>query len=48
MTTFAPFQHYPNLFMLTSEERTAIWKLMQQEIVPAIGCTEPISVALCT
>ena len=34
--------------MLTSEKRTAIRKLMQQEIVPAIGCTEPISVALCT
>lgn len=48
MTTFAPFQHYPILFMLTPEKRTAIRKLMQQEIVPAIGCTEPISVALCT
>ncbi len=34
--------------MLTTEERKAIRELMQQEIVPAIGCTEPISVALCT
>lgn len=48
MTTFASFQNYPILFMLTSEKRTSIRKLMQQEIVPAIGCTEPISVALCT
>ena len=29
-------------------ERTKILKLIQQEVIPAIGCTEPISVALCT
>ncbi|MBF6627386.1 MAG: serine dehydratase subunit alpha family protein [Proteiniphilum sp.] len=34
--------------MLPAEERNQIKKLMQQEIIPAIGCTEPISVALCT
>ena len=29
-------------------ERRKILKLRQQEVIPAIGCTEPISVALCT
>ena len=29
-------------------ERTKILKLIQQEVILAIGCTEPISVALCT
>lgn len=29
-------------------ERTKILKLIQQEVIPAIGCTEPISVVLCT
>ncbi len=29
-------------------ERTKILKLIQQEVIPAIGCTELISVALCT
>lgn len=34
--------------MLPTKERILIKSLMQREIVPAIGCTEPISVALCT
>ncbi len=34
--------------MLAPDLRREIRTLMQQEIVPAIGCTEPISVALCT
>jgi len=34
--------------MLTDSERKKIRDLMQKEIVPAIGCTEPIAVALCT
>ena len=33
--------------MLSISEREAIKSLMEQEIVPAIGCTEPIAVSLC-
>lgn len=33
--------------MLTETERASIIALMKREIVPAIGCTEPIAVALC-
>ena len=33
--------------MLSINERKAIKSLMEQEIVPAIGCTEPIAVSLC-
>lgn len=34
--------------MLTDIERKRITALMRNEIIPAIGCTEPTSVALCT
>ena len=33
--------------MLPKEERAAIIALMRREVVPAVGCTEPIAVALC-
>ncbi len=33
--------------MLSIEERKDIRALMQREIIPAIGCTEPIAVSLC-
>ena len=31
----------------TAEERKEIIALMNREIIPALGCTEPIAVALC-
>jgi len=34
--------------MLPLQERRQIRSLMRQEIIPAIGCTEPIAVSLCT
>lgn len=33
--------------MLTKDERQSIIALIKREVVPAIGCTEPIAVALC-
>ena len=32
---------------MTPSERTSIIELIKQEVIPAIGCTEPIAVALC-
>ena len=34
-------------YTFTPEERQEIIALMNREIIPAIGCTEPIAVALC-
>lgn len=33
--------------MLRKEERREIVRLIEREVVPAIGCTEPVAVALC-
>lgn len=33
--------------MLNQEERNKIIELINREVIPAIGCTEPIAVALC-
>ena len=33
--------------MLSKTERDAVIALIKREVVPAIGCTEPIAVALC-
>ena len=32
---------------MTESERKQIIDLIKREVVPAIGCTEPIAVALC-
>ena len=33
--------------MLPESERKGIIDLIRREVIPAIGCTEPIAVALC-
>ena len=33
--------------MLEKERREAIIRLMNEQVVPAVGCTEPMAVALC-
>ena len=32
---------------MTESERRQIIELIKKEVIPAIGCTEPIAVALC-
>lgn len=32
---------------MTESERRQIIELVKREVIPAIGCTEPIAVALC-
>ena len=34
--------------MMSQQERAEIIALIKREVIPAIGCTEPIAVALCT
>ena len=33
--------------MLSADEKQQIIELIHQQVVPAIGCTEPMAVALC-
>lgn len=43
------FGRYNFVFtMIPSSQRKAIADLLRREVVPAIGCTEPMAVALCT
>ena len=44
---FPTFVQNINLGQMTESERKQIIALIQREVIPAIGCTEPIAVALC-
>ncbi len=44
---FRTFVQNINLGQMTESERKQIIALIQREVIPAIGCTEPIAVALC-
>lgn len=41
------YRHYIHTIMITPSEKKSILELMHRQVVPAIGCTEPIAVALC-
>lgn len=45
---FITFVHKTNITMLEKKTRERIIALIDKEVVPAIGCTEPMAVALCT
>ena len=45
---FVTFVHKTNITMLEKKTRERIIALIDKEVVPAIGCTEPMAVALCT
>ncbi len=45
---FITFVHKTNIAMLEKKTRERIIALIDKEVVPAIGCTEPMAVALCT
>ena len=37
----------PEQTMFSTAEREAIVALIKREVIPAIGCTEPVAVSLC-